>query len=121
MGSALSDPPAAPGGRGMRLRLRAPAKVNLALEVLGKRSDGFHELVTVVHAIGLYDELEVEAAPRLSVELCGARVSAEEDLVLRAARALRDRLAPGAGAHIVCKKQIPLAAGLGGGSSDAAA
>jgi len=102
-------------------RLLAPAKLNLVLEVLGRRPDGFHELASVVHPISLYDELEIGPAAELAVTIRGADVAAEADLIGRAARALRAALAETSGGRIECHKRIPLASGLGGGSSDAAA
>jgi 4-diphosphocytidyl-2-C-methyl-D-erythritol kinase len=104
------------------IHLLAAAKVNLAFEVLGKREDGFHEVRTVLQAIDLCDEVEVEAAREISlvVEPAGA-VPVEGNLVLRAAEALREATGVAGGAAIRLRKRIPVAAGLGGGSSDAAA
>jgi 4-diphosphocytidyl-2-C-methyl-D-erythritol kinase len=104
------------------IRLFAPAKINLSLEVIGKRDDGFHDVRTVLQAIGLADELTFETAGELTlgVEPVGA-VPVEGNLVLRAALALQGLVGIGAGAAITLRKRIPVAAGLGGGSSDAAA
>ena len=104
------------------IRLRAPAKVNLSFEVLGRRTDGFHEVRTVLAAVDLADELDFqEAGPlALTVEPHGA-TPIETNLVLRAAELLRDACGVPGGASIVLRKRIPVAAGLGGGSSDAAA
>lgn len=97
-----------------------PAKVNLCLEVLGRRDDGYHELATVFHAVGIYDTLHLAASDRLVLAV-EAEVTADEDnLVLRAGRTLQP-LAPAKGARIALSKRIPVGAGLGGGSSDAAA
>jgi 4-diphosphocytidyl-2-C-methyl-D-erythritol kinase len=112
------------------LRLLAPAKVNLGLRVLGRRPDGYHELRTVFHAIDLCDELWAEwdphadgptlAIPRLSGT--GLPVAADEDnLVVRAARALERAVDRPLRARFQLHKSIPAGAGLGGGSSDAAA
>lgn len=107
-----------------RLAVRCPGKVNLHLEVLGKRPDGYHELRTVFAAVGLWDELELREAPpgvvELSVEPRGAAPVGEDNLVVRAARALIAAGAAGGGARITLRKRIPVAGGLGGGSSDAA-
>jgi 4-diphosphocytidyl-2-C-methyl-D-erythritol kinase len=108
-----------------RVRLLAPAKLNLALHVGPRRSDGYHELDTLFQAIDLADELEVRAAGtgiELTVEGEDAGPAAD-NLVVRAARAFfavadMDR-ATGVRARLV--KRIPVGAGLGGGSSDAAA
>ena len=104
------------------IRLRAPAKINLSFEVLGRRTDGFHEVRTVLAAVDLADELDFQDADRLtlSVEPDGA-APIEHNLVLRAAGLLRDACGVPGGASIVLRKRIPVAAGLGGGSSDAAA
>jgi 4-diphosphocytidyl-2-C-methyl-D-erythritol kinase len=103
--------------------IRCPAKVNLHLEVLGRRADGYHELLTVFAAIGLWDELEFEPADELtlSVEPANAAPPGGDNLVLKAAAALSRRFGSAGGAHITLRKRIPAAAGLGGGSSDAAA
>jgi 4-diphosphocytidyl-2-C-methyl-D-erythritol kinase len=102
--------------------LQASAKVNLALEVLGKRSDGYHELSTVMHAIDLCDRLTLEAAPEISFRSDDPGLPADEgNLVVRAAELLRREAGVDAGARIGLAKRIPVAAGLGGGSSDAAA
>lgn len=103
------------------LRLLAPAKINLTLEVLGKRPDGYHEVRTIMQAVSLADELTFEDAADLSliVEPDDA-VPVEGNLVLRAAEALRAGAAVTRGARISLAKRIPVAGGLGGGSSDAA-
>lgn len=102
--------------------LRTSAKVNLALEVLGKRSDGYHELSTVMQAVDLFDRLTVERAETITLETSDAALPTDErNLVVRAARLLREASGVQAGARIVLDKRIPVAAGLGGGSSDAAA
>jgi 4-diphosphocytidyl-2-C-methyl-D-erythritol kinase len=104
--------------------VRCPAKVNLHLEVLGRRPDGYHELRTLFVAVGLFDELELEAAPRgdlaLEVVPSGAVGAGEDNLVMRAARALQRECGTDAGARMRLRKSIPVAGGLGGGSSDAA-
>jgi len=104
------------------LRLLAPAKINLTLEVLGKRSDGYHEVRMLMAGVALFDELSFQAAPGLSLHCdrpeldCGPG-----NLVLRAAAALQRATGCGAGAKIGLKKRIPLGGGLAGGSTDAAA
>lgn len=103
------------------LRLLAPAKVNLTFEVLGRRDDGYHEVRTILQALSLADELTFEASDDLSltVEPAGA-APLEENLVLAAARLLQREAGVSAGAAIHLTKRIPMAGGLGGGSSDAA-
>ena len=102
--------------------LRTSAKVNLVLEVLGKRPDGYHELSTVLQAVDLFDRLTVETAVALTLETSEPALPTDDrNLVMRAARLLRETAGIEAGARIVLDKRIPMAAGLGGGSSDAAA
>jgi len=104
--------------------LLAPAKVNLFLEILGKRPDGFHELETFMVAVDLYDRLECELdeSGSLVVECDTPEVPAgSENLVWKAAEVLRQATACRWGARIRLLKRIPLQAGLAGGSTDAAA
>jgi 4-diphosphocytidyl-2-C-methyl-D-erythritol kinase len=110
---------------GVVARVRCPAKVNLHLEVLGRRSDGYHEVVTLLQSIGLFDDLEARSTPtgELGLEVVPAdAVPADgENLVLMAARALQQRFGVRAGARLKLTKRIPVGGGLGGGSADAAA
>lgn len=102
--------------------LRTSAKVNLTLEVLGKRSDGYHELSTVLQAVDLFDRVTVETAGSISLETSDPALPTDDgNLIVRAAKLLREAAGVEAGARIVLDKRIPVAAGLGGGSSDAAA
>jgi len=105
------------------LRLAAYAKVNLGLEVLGPRRDGFHELRTIFQTIGLHDQISMRLLPRrIEVSCDHPDVPAgASNLATRAARALRRRAATTRGAEIHIRKRIPVGGGLGGGSSDAAA
>ncbi len=104
------------------LTLLAPAKINWFLEVMGKRPDGYHELVTVMQSISLYDTLEFEELSGNTIEFhCNVDLGpVEKNLVVRAARAMQQAHAPARGARIRLIKHIPHGAGLGGGSSDAA-
>jgi 4-diphosphocytidyl-2-C-methyl-D-erythritol kinase len=107
----------------IRLVAHCPAKVNLGLRVLGRRPDGYHEIVTVFQAIDLWDRLEAADAPALSLAVDDPSLPADEsNLVLRAALLLRRRIpeAAGRGANLRLAKRIPAGGGLGGGSSDAA-
>ncbi len=109
------------------IRIPAYAKVNLRLDVLGKRADGYHELRTIFHTVTLHDtlrfrpgrgnaiELQIQGNEQLSQE------SAEKNLVYRAVDALRRELKIRPGVQILLQKRIPAGRGLGGGSSDAAA
>jgi 4-diphosphocytidyl-2-C-methyl-D-erythritol kinase len=110
----------------VKVRLRAPAKVNLELRCLGARPDGFHEVDTTLAAVGLHDELEITVAPgagRVTLVVDGPP-EVPADATNLAARAAAAMLALGGGGHdaaLRLAKAIPAAAGLGGGSSDAAA
>ncbi len=106
------------------LSLLAPAKVNLFLEVLGKRPDGYHDIETLLVAVDLYDRLEFRPDDSGALTLtcdepgltCGP-----DNLVMKAADRLRRHAGNRGGARIHLEKRIPMQAGLGGGSSDAAA
>jgi len=111
------------------MRIRAPAKINLSLRVVGKRSDGYHFLDTVMVPIGLYDEITI-AGTRLAKTgreslkvTCSHPLvpSGEENLVYRAAALLLGRKGIRGRVRIHIRKRIPVGGGLGGGSSDAAA
>jgi 4-diphosphocytidyl-2-C-methyl-D-erythritol kinase len=109
-------------GPARRLVLNAAAKVNLVLEVLGKRDDGYHELVTVMQAVDLSDRVTIEDADVLELRSRVPGVPTDgRNLALRAATALREAAGITRGARITLDKRIPVAAGLGGGSTDAAA
>ena len=103
--------------------VRAYAKINLTLDVLGRRSDGYHELVTVMQTIDLHDTICLTATDGEQVEvICtNPELSNEENLAARAVRLLYQHLVRPRGLRIELIKRIPAAAGLGGGSSDAAA
>jgi 4-diphosphocytidyl-2-C-methyl-D-erythritol kinase len=105
-----------------RLVVRTPAKVNLALDILGKRPDGYHEISTVLQAVDLFDRLTVEEGESFSLVTNDPDLPVDDaNLVVRAARALAAASGSERGARIALDKRIPIAAGLGGGSSDAAA
>ena len=100
----------------------ASAKVNLALDVLGKRPDGYHDIATVMQTVDLFDRLTLETAPTISLETDDPALPIDErNLVVRAALLLRQAAGGEHGVRIRLRKRIPVAAGLGGGSSDAAA
>jgi len=101
--------------------IRAYAKINLGLRILRLRDDGYHDLETVFHRINLFDELELLSADSISMECSQAQLPSDErNLSYRAALLLRKELRGRDGVHIKLRKNIPLGAGLGGGSSDAA-
>ncbi len=113
-----------------RVRLRAPAKVNLHLEVIRQRHDGYHEIETVLQAIGLYDTLRItlvesfrggEPRVELLVTPSGAAPESDDNLCVRAARLFCQRQRVSGYLQIELAKDIPAGSGLGGGSSDAMA
>ncbi len=103
------------------MMIRAYAKINLGLRIVGKRDDGYHEIETVFHRINVFDEITFEESPDIS---CTTNLSDilndENNLCLRAARLLQRTYGIRKGARILLEKNIPIGAGLGGGSSDAA-
>jgi 4-diphosphocytidyl-2-C-methyl-D-erythritol kinase len=102
----------------MTLRLGCPAKLNLHLEVWGRRGDGYHELRTLFVTVGLRDELELDDAPPGQFELevwpAGAAPVGETNLVVRAARRLAELAGGGHGSRMKLSKRIPVAGGLAG-------
>jgi 4-diphosphocytidyl-2-C-methyl-D-erythritol kinase len=111
----MAQPPADP------LVLSAPAKINLYLEVLGSRADGYHEIVTCMTPLALADELTFRPAGDFSLACDDPLLPLDENnLVIRAARAWQQHTGRRAGAAMELKKRIPVEAGLGGGSSNAA-
>ncbi len=107
-------------------RRTAWAKINLTLHITGRRADGYHELDSLIVFAGVGDTIEIAPGPDISLALEGpfaaALVSGPSDnLVLKAARALAERFDVSTGARLRLVKELPVAAGLGGGSADAAA
>ena len=123
MSSDAPGPVPSPEG----VRLIAPAKINLALEVLHRRPDGYHEIDTVMTTLDLADRVAIRARPAgagLEVALTGAYaagIDPADDLAGRAARLLAEETGRAPDLHIAIEKRVPSPAGLGGGSSDAAA
>jgi 4-diphosphocytidyl-2-C-methyl-D-erythritol kinase len=115
--------PMKPAAKERALRVRACAKVNLGLEVLGLRQDGYHELRSLFQTIDLHDDIVIRLRPRgLEVRCDHPDVPQDErNLALRAAVELQRHAGIDRGAEIALTKRIPVGAGLGGGSSDAAA
>ncbi|MGL4555081.1 MAG: 4-(cytidine 5'-diphospho)-2-C-methyl-D-erythritol kinase, partial [Gemmataceae bacterium] len=110
--------------RGQGVQVWTPAKVNLFLDVLGRRPDGYHELATLMFTVGLFDTLEFTEKPKGGVTLtCDDPTlsTGPDNLVVRAAELLRSRYAVSQGVEARLHKRIPTQAGLAGGSSDAAA
>ena len=103
------------------LKLEAHAKINLTLEILGRRDDGFHEIVSVAQTISLHDTVVIDHGASLEVECEIEGLDAKDNLAYRAADLLREKSKTDLGAKIRIYKRIPVSAGLGGGSADAAA
>jgi 4-diphosphocytidyl-2-C-methyl-D-erythritol kinase len=106
------------------MRVRSFAKINLGLEIVGRRPDGYHDIRTLFQTVSLADEIEFEPAPDGVLTLSGDDPSIAWDgtnLIHRAARLLQPRAGKAAGARISVRKTIPAGRGLGGGSSNAAA
>jgi 4-diphosphocytidyl-2-C-methyl-D-erythritol kinase len=110
----------------MALTAFAPAKVNLYLHLIGRRPDGHHLLDSLIAFADIGDRITAEPARTLSLEITGPEAaglanSGQDNLVLRAARLLADHTGAARGAALLLEKNLPVAAGIGGGSSDAAA
>ena len=103
----------------MKLVLPAYAKLNLTLDVLGRRDDGYHEIASVLQTVSLHDLVAVELAPAWSLETIGLPISGQ-NLVEKAARRLEEHAGQALPLKVRLHKRIPIGAGLGGGSSDAA-
>lgn len=106
------------------MKYKALAKINLGLDVVRKREDGYHEVRMIMQNIGIYDELDmtITEAPGILLETNREDLPTDEgNLVYRAAKLLMDEFQVAKGVRISLKKQIPVAAGMAGGSSDAAA
>ncbi len=108
----------------MAVKILAPAKINLVLRIISKRPDNYHELYTIFQKVTLFDELEIQWRDddRIILEVSGERVPSDENnLCVRAALAYQKRSGKKFGLQLGLHKRIPVGAGLGGGSSDAAA
>jgi 4-diphosphocytidyl-2-C-methyl-D-erythritol kinase len=105
------------------LTIQAPAKINLCLSVLGRRPDGYHDVAMLMQMVGLYDEVRVSLGGKGISVTCDDNTipSGEENIAWKAAAAILNHARLDTGLSITIKKAIPVAAGLGGGSSDAAA
>jgi 4-diphosphocytidyl-2-C-methyl-D-erythritol kinase len=104
---------------------QAPAKINLTLRVLGRRADGYHELESLVVFADVADKLDLEPGEGATLEISGPFAKAcgprADNLVLKAVEALRHRKGRLKAGHFILEKNLPVAAGIGGGSADAAA
>ncbi len=107
-----------------KITIKSPAKINLHLEVIGKREDGFHELAMIMQNIDLSDYLEFQLNNKGLIKLesdCNYLSLSSDNLIVKSANLLRKKLNIDFGANIFLRKNIPIGAGLAGGSSNAAA
>ncbi len=103
------------------MKIKANAKINLSLAINGKRSDGYHLIDTVMHSLTLFDEIGIEKAEGITVNCDKYDIPQEENIAFKAAKMFFEDTAIDGGVKIDIVKNIPAAAGLGGGSADAAA
>ncbi|MFA5536536.1 MAG: 4-(cytidine 5'-diphospho)-2-C-methyl-D-erythritol kinase [Bacillota bacterium] len=106
------------------LRVPAFGKINISLDIMGLRDDGYHELSSVMQSIKLADWLTIKADDSGKIKLAGNSSTlslGDDNLIIKAAKLLQETFCPGKGAEIYLEKNLPIGAGLGGGSSDGAA
>jgi 4-diphosphocytidyl-2-C-methyl-D-erythritol kinase len=104
------------------LVIEAPAKINLFLDVKGKRNDGYHELESIMHQINLVDRINIQVDDGITVKSSSPYIPDDAgNLAYQAARLILEKYGQGEGAAIFIEKNIPVGAGLAGGSTDAAA
>lgn len=104
-----------------KIKLKANAKINLILSITGKREDGYHLIDTVMQNISLFDIVAVKPSKKIAVKCMGYDIENEKNIAFKAANIFFEETGIIGGADIRIKKRIPMAAGLGGGSADAAA
>ncbi len=107
----------------MKFHLQSAAKVNLTLDILGRRADGYHELASVVHTVGIWDEIELDIhdGGEISFSCSREELAGDDNLCVRAVTKWNEATGANFGARIHLQKRIPTGAGLGGGSGNAAA
>ena len=105
----------------IRIEEKAFAKVNLTLEIIGKRRDGYHNLASVMQTVDLFDTVSISSSDEIVVSCDDAEITHENNLATKAASVLKKKTGISDGAFISIKKNIPVSAGMGGGSTDAAA
>ena len=103
------------------MKLRAYAKLNLTLDITGRRADGYHLIDSVMQSVSLYDTVTVEKSPKIVVSSSDSSLCGENNIAFSAARLFFEKTGLSGGAEIFIEKNIPYPAGLGGGSADAAA
>ena len=100
--------------------VKANAKINLTLDIVGKRDDGFHLLDSVFQSVSLFDEIEIKESENISVAFSDSQVDGKTSLAMKAAKAFFEYTKIKSGAEISIKSNIPTCSGMGGGSSDCA-
>ena len=102
------------------MKIKAPAKLNLSLEIMGKRPDGYHDISSIFQTVSLFDSIDVQPADEIYLNTPGFNLPFTENIIYKTALEMRRKYGVANGARIVLEKEIPISAGLGGGSSDAA-
>ena len=111
-----------PGSCGSKLTILSPAKINLYLNILGKYPNGFHRIESVIERISIFDKITVEAIkdPAVIISSNNKQLETKDNLCFRAAKLMKSKYKVPYGLSIFLEKNIPIGAGLGGGSSNAA-
>ncbi|KJR43582.1 4-diphosphocytidyl-2C-methyl-D-erythritol kinase [Candidatus Magnetoovum chiemensis] len=99
--------------------MQAPAKINWFLYVLGKRSDRFHDIISILNAISLFDTITLNSSSQIEITT-NTKIKTEDNLIYKAVKMLKERTGVKTGVHVHLKKEIPIGGGLGGGSADCA-
>ena len=102
------------------IKIEAPAKINLCLDILKKLDDGYHEIESIIQQVDLCDTIKIKKSDSLKIN-CNEKIPLKENLVYKTIKLLKENFDIDTDLEITVEKEIPLAAGLGGGSSDAAA
>ncbi|MBR5872142.1 MAG: 4-(cytidine 5'-diphospho)-2-C-methyl-D-erythritol kinase, partial [Oscillospiraceae bacterium] len=103
------------------ISLKAPAKINLFLDITGTLPNGYHEIASVMQTIDLFDYVKVQKADKISVKCDGLDLEEEKNIAYKAAKLFFETAKIDSGAEIIIDKRIPMQAGMAGGSADAAA
>ncbi|MBQ2302617.1 MAG: 4-(cytidine 5'-diphospho)-2-C-methyl-D-erythritol kinase, partial [Oscillospiraceae bacterium] len=104
-----------------KIGVKAPAKINLFLDIVGKLPNGYHEIKSVMQTVDLFDYVKVEKADKITVDCNNNAPEGESNIALKAAKLFFERAEIESGAKISIDKRIPMQAGMAGGSADAAA
>jgi len=102
------------------MKIKAPAKLNLCLEIMGKRPDGYHEISSIFQTVSLFDKIDAEPSDEIVLYTPDFNLPYQDNIIYKTAINMRHQYDVSKGAKIVLQKEIPISSGLGGGSSDAA-